>query len=72
MSLMYLRVDAILSAHAGGEAREGDRLLLETGRMPRPGELALVRKGRTEILCRWDGEQKDSVVGVVIGVKRKL
>ena len=72
MSLVYMRVDAILSAHAGGEAKEGDRLLLETGRMPRPGELALVRTGRTEILCRWNGGRRDSVVGVVIGVKRKL
>jgi hypothetical protein len=72
MSLVYMRVDAILSAHTGGEAKEGDRLLLETGRRPRPGELALVRRGRTEILCRWSEERGYAVVGVVIGVKRKL
>jgi hypothetical protein len=72
MALVYMRVDAMLSAHAGGEAREGDRLLLETGRMPRRGELALVRRGRTEVLCRWDEGCGGVVVGVVIGMKRKL
>jgi hypothetical protein len=72
MSLVYLRVDALLSAHAGGEAREGDRLLLETDRLPRPGELALVREGRTEVLRRWDAAGDAPVVGVVIGVKRRL
>ena len=72
----------VLSANAGGEVREGDCLLLEVGRMPLEGELALVRRGRIEAVCRWmGGEGVDvtgvrgdgiDVVGVVIGIKRKL
>jgi hypothetical protein len=52
--------------------REGDCLLLEMGRSPAAGELALVRRGRAEALRRWDGECGGEVLGVVIGVKRKL
>ena len=72
MSLVYRRVDAVLSANASGEAREGDRLLMETGRMPREGELALVRAGTAEALCRWHRESGSEVIGVVIGIKRRL
>ena len=52
--------------------REGDCLLLEMGRSPAAGELALVRRGRAEELRRWNGEGGVEVLGVVIGVKRKL
>ena len=71
--LVYRKVDAVLSANAGGEVREGDRLLLETGRAPRRGELALVRAGTVETLRRWDGGRGGgAIVGVVIGIKRRL
>lgn len=72
MALTYRKVDLLLSAGAAGGVREGDCLLLETGRRPIDGELALVRRGRAETLCRWDGRDGDEVLGVVIGVKRKL
>jgi len=72
MSIIYRKVDLLLSADAAGEVREGDCLLLETGRRPAEGELALVRRGRTETLCRWNGQGGVEVLGVVIGVKRKL
>ena len=71
-SLTYRKVDLLLSSNAGEEVQEGDRLLLETGRMPRDGELALVRRGKAEIVCRWAAGRRGDVVGVVIGVKRKL
>ena len=71
VSFVYRTVDTVLSA--GGSVREGDRLLLETGRPPRPGELALVRRGRGEALRRWTGgEGTVEVVGVVIGIRRRL
>jgi hypothetical protein len=72
MSLIYRRVDAVLSANASGEVREGDCLLLETGRAPREGELALVRAEKVEALCRWGRGCGREVIGVVIGVKRRL
>lgn len=72
MSIGYRRVDMLLSAETGGEVQEGDCLLLELDRRPASGELALVRRGRAEALCRWDGRDGVDVVGVVIGVKRKL
>ena len=72
MALSYRKVDVLLSSDAGGEVREGDCLLLEMGRSPADGELALVRHGRAETLCRWDGRDGVEVLGVVIGVKRKL
>jgi hypothetical protein len=72
MSFVYRRVDFSLAANAGTEVREGDRLLLEVGRSPRSGELALVRRGKIDALCRWEREGCGDVLGVVIGVKRKL
>lgn len=72
MSLVYRKVDILLSANAGGEVREGDCLLLEMGCLPRKGELALVRRGKTEAICRWRGGSGDDVLGVVIGIKRRL
>jgi hypothetical protein len=72
MSIIYRKVDLLLSADAAGEVREGDCLLLEMGRRPANGELALVRRGRAEALCRWNGQDGGEVLGVVIGVKRKL
>ena len=64
----------MLSAAAGGEVKEGDSLLLELERPPLTGELVLVRRGHGEALCRWNGQDRDgvAVLGVVIGVKRKL
>lgn len=71
MSLIYRRVDKILSGNAGGEVREGDRLLVETAGVPREGELVLVRSdGGTESLLRWSGEGE--CVGLVVGIKRRL
>ena len=72
MSLHYRRVDAVLSSNAGAEVREGDYLLLEVGRAPRKGELALVRRGKIETVCRWQDEGEADLLGLVIGVKRKL
>jgi len=72
MSLTYRKVDLLLSADAAGEVREGDCLLLEMGRRPAAGELALVKRGQAEALCRWNDEDGIEVMGVVIGVKRKL
>jgi hypothetical protein len=72
MSLVYRKVDCLLSANAGGEAQEGDSLLLDTGRRPRNGELTLVRRGGADILCRWCAAPGDRVLGVVIGIKRRL
>jgi hypothetical protein len=72
MALAYRKVDLLLSADSAGEVCEGDCLLLEMGRPPAAGELALVRRGRGEALCRWDGRGGVEVLGVVIGVKRKL
>ncbi len=72
MTLTYRKVDSLLSADAGGEVREGDRLLLEMGAAPREGELVLVRRGKAEAVRRWRPGCGDEVVGVVIGVKRRL
>jgi hypothetical protein len=71
MPLRYRRVDALLSADAGGEVRAGDTLLLEDDRVPREGELVLVKRGAVEAVRRWDGAGDEEVVGVVIGIKRK-
>lgn len=72
MSLIYRRVDMILSANGGGEVREGDCLLIDDDLSPAEGELALVKRGRTEALCRWRGGPADDLLGMVIGIKRKL
>lgn len=72
MGIAYRRVDMLLGATAAVDVSEGDNLLLETGRPPAVGELTLVRRGRVEMLCRWNGESGVDVVGVVIGIKRKL
>ena len=72
MAITYRRVDMLLSAAGDGEVSEGDNLLLETGRRPAAGELALVRRGRAEALCRWSDQEGVDVMGVVIGIKRKL
>lgn len=71
-NIVYRRADLLLSANAGGEVGEGDCLLLELGRSPREGELALVRRGKGEALCRWKEGSGEEVLGVVIGVKRRL
>jgi hypothetical protein len=72
MALTYRKVDMLLSSGARDEVQEGDCLLLEMGRSPADGELALVRRGRAEALCRWDGRDGVEVLGVVIGIKRRL
>ena len=72
MPLSYRKVDALLSADAGGEVQAGDTLLLEDDRVPRGGELVLVKHGAAEAIRRWDGaDGDDEVVGVVIGIKRR-
>jgi hypothetical protein len=72
MSLVYRRVDAVLSANGSGEVREGDCLLIEVGRAPMEGELALVKRGAVEALCRWSGGREGEPLGLVIGVRRRL
>ena len=71
MSLVYRRVDKVLSGNAGGEVREGDCLLLETVGDPGKGELALVRRGGIESLCRWDEKRPGEILGIVVGIRRK-
>ncbi len=72
MPLVYRRVDLLLSSNAGGEVREGDCLLIDPGRRPEEGALTLVRKGSLEMLCRWHDGRAGDVLGLVIGVKRRL
>ena len=72
MSLAYRKVDSLLSADADGEVREGDCLLLEPDAAPREGELVLVRRGAVESVCRWRRGCDGEVLGVVVGVKRRL
>jgi hypothetical protein len=72
MSLLYRRVDMVLSSNSRVEVREGDRLLIDADRKPESGELALVRRGRVETLCRWHGAGDGEVIGLVVGVRRKL
>jgi hypothetical protein len=72
MSLLYRKVDFFLSANADGEVHEGDCILLEVARAPLEGELALVKRRGAEVLCRWRGNRGDDVLGVVIGIKRRL
>jgi hypothetical protein len=72
MPLVYRRVDMLLSSNAGGEVREGDCLLIDPARRPEEGALTLVKRGRLEVLCRWHGGRVDDVLGLVIGVKRRL
>ena len=70
MTLVYRRVDMILSSNAAGEVREGDRLIIETDGPPPHGGLVLVRDGGVESLRRWDGEPSGELVGLVVGIKR--
>lgn len=72
MSLVYRRVDKVLSGNAAGEVCEGDCLLLETAGEPGKGELTLVRSGGVESLCRWNGKLPDEILGIVVGIRRKL
>ena len=72
MSLVYRRVDKVLSGNAGGEVREGDCLLIETAGEPARGELALVTRGGIESLRRCDGNGTEGVLGIVVGIRRKL
>jgi len=71
MSLVYRRVDKVLSGNAGGEVREGDCLLLETAGEPGNGELTLVRRDGIESLCRWDGKWPREILGIGVGIRRK-
>jgi hypothetical protein len=74
MSLVYRRVDRVLSGDgdAGCEVCEGDCLLLETAGTPGAGDLALVRRDGVESLCRWDGDRSGEVLGIVVGIRRRL
>jgi len=72
MSLVYRRIDKVLSGAAGGEVCEGDCLLLETAGTPGAGDLALVRSGGVESLCRWDDDRAGEVLGIVVGIRRRL
>jgi len=71
MSLVYRRVDMLLSAGAGGEVHEGDMLIVETGEAPAGGELVLVRDGGVESLRRWEGGPAGGVTGIVVGIRRR-
>lgn len=57
---------------SGCEVCEGDCLLLETAGTPGAGDLALVRTGGVESLCRWDGERSGELLGIVVGIRRRL
>jgi hypothetical protein len=72
MSLVYRRVDKVLSGNAGGEVCEGDCLLIETAGEPGRGELALVMRDGIESLRRCDGSVPGEVLGIVVGIRRKL
>ncbi|MDD3643779.1 MAG: hypothetical protein PHQ19_09995 [Candidatus Krumholzibacteria bacterium] len=56
----------------GREVCEGDCLLLETAGTPGTGDLALVRAGGVESLCRWDVERPGELIGIVVGIRRRL
>ena len=71
MSLVYRRVDIILSSNADGEAHEGDSLMIETDSAPVRGELVLVRDGGVESICRWKGDPSGNLVGLIVGIRRR-
>ena len=72
MSLVYRRVDKVLSGNAAGEVCEGDCLLLETSAEPARGDLALIRRDGKEWDGRWGGSRSGAVRGIVVGIRRKL
>lgn len=72
MSMVYRRVDLLLAESMDVELEEGDYVLLEESGVPREGELVVVRSGGAERLCRWGGEKDGEVVGIVVGIRRKL
>ena len=72
MSLLYRRVDRLLSASAEERLEEGDYLLVERGGMPGRGDLVLVRVNGMERVCRWRDGIDGEVVGVVIGIRKRL
>ena len=71
MALVYRRVDMILSDGADGGVREGDVLIIETGETPIGGELALVRDGPVEAIRHWERDSAGTVVGLVVGIRRR-
>ncbi len=71
MSLVYRRVDIILSSNAGGEVREGDSLIIETDSAPARGELVLMRDGGVESIRRWKGDPSGDLVGLIVGIRRR-
>ena len=68
MSLVYRRVDIILSSNAAGEVREGDSLIIETESAPARDELVLVRDGGVESIRRWKGDTSGDLVGQILSI----
>ena len=50
----------------------GEYVLVEEGGTPGEGELVIVRVNGAERICRWDREVEGEVVGVVVGIRRRL
>jgi len=72
MSLLYRRVDRLLSTSEEGGLEVGDYLLIEGGGIPKRGDLVLIRVDGVERVCRWDDRVDGEVVGVVIGIRKRL
>lgn len=72
MSFRYVKIDGVFGDDAACGVESGDRLLLDTARAPRQGDLALVKRGNLPTVCRWSNGSKDELVGVVIALKRRL
>jgi len=72
MSLLYRKVDQLLAGSAEERFEVGDYLLLERNGVPRRGDLALIRVDGVERVCRWGDGVDGEVVGVVIGIRKRL
>ena len=72
MTFLYRKVDSLLADSSNGEVGVGDTLLVERDRPPGEGELVLVRVHGSERLRRWREGLMDDVLGVVIGIRRRL
>ncbi len=72
MSFSYRRVDLLLAGGPEVGLEPGDYVLVEEGGVPGEGELVIIRVNGAERICRWDREVEGEVVGVVVGIRRRL
>ncbi len=72
MSFRYLKINGLFGDEAACGIEQGDRLLLDTARSPREGDLTLVRRGKVPTVRRWSPGSGDQLVGVVVALKRRL